>query len=120
MTIIDEIKNLISVLPEQDVQLALNFIETRQFEHLKELVDSDVIKLNKSALQYEHDTPEYFVALSNLDNCLQLQQNVNKYLDQLGIYDDCEDTDDYDLPETDYDEEEYYDHLWYLYTLDKI
>jgi hypothetical protein len=120
MTIIDEIKNLISVLPENDVPLALKFIENRQFEHLKDLVDSDVIKLNKTALQYEHDTSDYFVALSNLDNCLQLQQNVNKYLDQLGIYDEYIDVDEYDLPEDDYDEDEYYDHLWYLYMLDKI
>lgn len=118
MTIIDEIKSLISILPEQDVELAIKFVDTRQFESLKFLVDSDVIKLEKQALQYEVDTDEYFVALSNLDNCLQLQQLITRYLvDQLGIVDIFDEDDKYDLPEEDYDEEEYYDHLWYIYSL---
>ena len=118
MTIIDEIKSLISILPEQDVELAIKFVDTRQFESLKFLVDSDVIKLEKQALQYEADTDEYFVALSNLDNCLQLQQLITRYLvDQLGIVDIFDEDDKYDLPEEDYDEEEYYDHLWYIYSL---
>lgn len=117
MTIINEIKSLISILPEQDVELALQFVDTRQFESLKELVDSDVIKLERQALQYEIGTDEYFVALSTLDNCLQLQQLVNRYLDQLGILNTIEEDDEYDLPEEDYDEEAYYDHLWYIYSL---
>lgn len=116
MTIVDEIKSLISILPEQDVNLALKFVDTRQFESLKELVDSDVIKLEKQALQYDVDTNEYFVALSTLDNCLQLQQLVNRYLDQLGILETFEEEDIYDLPEEDYDEDDYYDHLWYIYS----
>lgn len=115
MTIVDEIKSLITILPEQDVKLALEFVDTRQFESLKYLVDSDVIKLEKQALQYEVDTKEYFVALSTLDNCLQLQQLVNRYLDQLGILETFEEDDIYDLPEEDYNEDEYYDHLWYIY-----
>ena len=49
MTIVDEIKSLITILPEQDVKLALHFVDTRQFESLKDLVDSDVIKLEKQA-----------------------------------------------------------------------
>lgn len=117
MTIIDEIKNLISILPEQDVQLALHFVDTRQFEHLKELVDSDVMKLQKQAMECEVNSNEYFVALSQLDNCLSLQQQVNKYLDQLGILDDIDNDDIYNLPEDDYNEDEYYDHLWYMYSL---
>lgn len=116
MTIVDEIKSLISILPEQDVNLALQFVDTRQFESLKELVDSDVIKLEKQALQYDVDTNEYFVALSNLDNCLQLQQLITRYLvDQLGIVDVFDEHDKYELPDEDYDEDAYYDHLWYVY-----
>lgn len=117
MTIVDEIKSLISILPEQDITLALHFVDTRQFESLKDLVDSDVIKLEKQALQYEIDTDEYFVALSTLDNCLQLQQLVNRYLDQLGILENFDEINEYDLPEEDYNEEDYYDHLWYIYSL---
>lgn len=117
MTIVDEIKSLISILPEQDITLALHFVDTRQFESLKDLVDSDVIKLEKQALQYEVDTDEYFVALSTLDNCLQLQQLVNRYLDQLGILENFDEINEYDLPEEDYNEEDYYDHLWYIYSV---
>lgn len=118
MTIIDEIKSLISILPEQDVELAIKFVDTRQFESLKFLVDSDVIKLEKQALQYEVDTDEYFVALSNLDNCLQLQQLITRYLvDQLGIVDIFDEDDKYDLSDTEYDEDDYYDHMWYVYNI---
>ena len=120
MMLIDEITNLISILPEQDVTIAFNFIKNRQFEKLKELVDSDVVKLQHQALNYEINTNEYYVALSNLDNCLQLQQNVNRYLDQLGILYDDIDEDDYDLFDNEYDEDEYYDHLWYMYNVNNI
>ena len=118
MTIIDEITNLVSILPEQDIKLALQFINTRQFEQLKYLVDSDVIKLQQQSLQYPVNTTEYFIALSTLDNCLQLQQQVNKYLDQLGILDDYSDDDLYELSD-EYDDNEYYDHLYYMYNINK-
>lgn len=117
MTIIDEIKSLISLLPEQDIMLALHFVDTRQFESLNDLVESDIIKLEKQALQYEVNTNEYFVAISTLDNCLQLQQLIHRYLDQLCIVEVFDENDQYDLPEEDYDEEAYYDHLWYIYSL---
>lgn len=117
MTTVDEIKSLISILPEQDITFALHFVDARQFESLKDLVDSAVIKLEKQALQYEVDTDEYFVALSTLDNCLQLQQLVNSYLDQLGILENFDEINEYDLPGEDYNEEDYYDHLWYIYSL---
>lgn len=117
MTIIDEIKSLISILPEQDISLALHFVDTRQFEQLKYLVDSDVIRLQKQASVYEVDSKEYFVALSNLDNCLTLQQHINYYLDQIGMLDEVKEDDFYDLPEEDYDEDEYYNHLYYMYSI---
>lgn len=45
--IIDEIKTLFEYLPKKDRELAIRFLDKRDFLSLKELVDSDVYKAGK-------------------------------------------------------------------------
>lgn len=118
MTSVNEIKNLISILPDKDVEIALQFVEQRNFEELQLLVDSDVIKFEKLVESINPDSDEYFVAISNLDTCIQLKHCVDDYLAQFDIYSekDYDDTIDdfYDMSE-----EDYYNHLFYMYSVNK-
>lgn len=45
---LNNIKRLIKSLPTKDIKFAENFIENRDFESLRELVDSAIKRINKS------------------------------------------------------------------------
>lgn len=117
MTSVSEIKNLISILPEKDVQIALNFVDQRNFEDLKLLVDSDVTKFAKQIDSIDPDSNEYLVAISTLDTCIQLKNCVDEYLSQIDVYIEEDD----ELIDNIYDmsEDDYYDHLFYIYTIER-
>lgn len=93
--IIDNIRTLLSSLPSKDVSYGNNFLNGRDFESLKELVDSAIIRTKKN-LNSEEPREEYINV--DLDRLSALQAEVNVYLLQLR------------LPETEEKEEEdYYD-----------
>ena len=46
-TPVKKITNLIQYLPYKDIKIAEKFLKTRQFENLKEIVDSDIYKVIK-------------------------------------------------------------------------
>jgi hypothetical protein len=118
MTSVSEIQNLISILPEKDIEIALQFVKQRNFEELQLLVDSDVTKFEKLVEAIDPDSDEYLVAVSNLDTCIQLKNCVDEYLSQFDVY--IEEDDEFTIDDSyDMSEEEYYDHLFYMYTVEK-
>lgn len=114
MTSLNEIKNLITILPDKDKNIADNFIIQRKFEELKELVHANVFKTEKEMKQLDKDSDDIFVLDSKLNGLLQLEEYVDEYYNQtlLGYSEDddpticdCDDTDD----------DEFMDHLYYMY-----
>ena len=96
MTVIETMKQMSKSLNNKDKILALKFIETRQFESLHELVNSNIYKLNK--IKERTDDEELI-----LDELREYRTIVVEYLSQLG-YDDFSHSDYID----DYEEFEEY------------
>lgn len=111
MTSILEIQNLITVLPEKDQALANSFIQSRNFESLKEIVDADTIVMEKKLRKLSEDDKEFFVISSRLDALSQLKMCVDEYASQF----DYEENVDEDVNLFENDETEYLDHLYYMY-----
>lgn len=81
-TQLDNIKALIENMPAKDIPLAKKFIEDRNFEYLKELVDSAIIRVRKS-LKSDNPKPEYIAI--DLDELNKLQGVVDIYYLQINI-----------------------------------
>ena len=96
MTAIETMIQMSKSLNNKDKILALKFIETRQFESLHELVNSNIYKLNK--IKERTDKEELI-----LDELREYRTIVVEYLSQLG-YDDFSHSDYID----DYEEFEEY------------
>ena len=97
--ILNNIRTLLTSLPSKDVHFGNMFLDNRNFESLKELVDSAIIRTKKN-IRSEHPKEEYTSV--NLDRLTTLQAEVEVYLLQL------------ELPEIEEEEEEeeeedYYD-----------
>lgn len=84
------INNLINKLPLKDISIAKKLIEKRDFNSLFELVNSAIIKIEKS-LYIDQVNSEYI----NLDieALYELQNTINNYLILTGDYEDYEDED---------------------------
>lgn len=84
------INNLINKLPPKDISIAKKLIEKRDFNSLFELVNSAIIKIEKS-LDIDQVNSEYI----NLDieALYELQNTINNYLILIGDYEDYEDED---------------------------
>ena len=96
MTAVETMKQMSKSLNNKDKILALKFIETRQFESLHDLVNSNIYKLNK--IKERTDEEELF-----LDELREYRTIIVEYLTQLG-YDDFSHSDYID----DYEEFEEY------------
>lgn len=85
------IKSLIIALPKKDVAFAEKFIAKRDFESLRELVDSAIIRVNKS-LATENPKEEY--KNIDLDSLESLSAEVSVYLSYLDVseFDNDEDS----------------------------
>ena len=98
------IKRLIGSLPAKDIPFAEKFIAKRDFESLKELVESAMFKIRKS-LASEKPKEEYLTI--NMDLLESLLTEVMLYLSYLDIseFDNDEDTQFYEaMCEQDYEE----------------
>lgn len=84
------INNLINKLPLKDISIAKKLIEKRDFNSLFELVNSAIIKIEKS-LDIDQVNSKYI----NLDieALYELQNTINNYLILIGDYEDYEDED---------------------------
>lgn len=79
---IERIRKLLGSLPESDVNLGEQFIQSRDFESLKDLVDSAIFKTRKN-VKSENPKQEYLeVDLTELSN---LKAEVDVYLAQLEV-----------------------------------
>lgn len=81
-TPIIKITNLIQYLPEKDIKFAKKFLKERQFEYLKEIVDSDIYKVLKDRKKEESNQKYTNI---DLDALYSLQSELAAYLLLLGI-----------------------------------
>jgi hypothetical protein len=82
MVTVEKIRGLVHHLPEGDDNLAVRFIDVRDFESLKELVDSAIIRTKKSVISIN---PSEKYAKVDLDTLRELKASVDEYVDQLDI-----------------------------------
>lgn len=78
--LLDKIKELIPSLPSRDIQLGYDFLNKRDFESLKDLIDSAIYKVEKNM---KSDTPKEEYTKVNLDELIELKLEVSVYLNQL-------------------------------------
>ena len=67
----------IEALPNSDIKYAKKFLDERNFEALKELVDSAIIKIERG-LKKDNIKEEYIKV--NMNDLLSLQTDINIYL----------------------------------------
>lgn len=79
---IERMRKLLNSLPKSDITLGEQFIQNRDFESLKDLVDSAIFKTRKN-IKSENPKQEYLdVDLTELSN---LKAEVDVYLTQLEV-----------------------------------
>lgn len=93
---VKRMKALMCSLPERDIPLGHKFLNERDFNSLKELIDSAIYKVRKSL---KSDNPKEEYLMVSLEDLSRLKSEVDMYIIQLempenGIYgedlDDCE------------------------------
>ena len=100
---IERMRKLLNSLPKSDQTLGEQFIQSRDFESLKDLVDSAIYKTRKN-IRSENPKEEYLeVDLTELSN---LKAEVDVYLTQLEV--PTKEWDDEDPLRDDYDYGEEY------------
>ena len=92
-TQIETIRRLIVYLPKRDIQLGYKFLNRRDFDSLKELIDSAIYKVEKN-LASENPKDEYIKL--DLDMMNELQQEVYLYAINLELPDNEDDYNNYD------------------------
>lgn len=82
MRAVDRMRKLLNSLPKSDITLGEQFIQSKDFESLKDLVDSAIFKTRKN-IKSENPKQEYLdVDLTELSN---LKAEVDVYLTQLEV-----------------------------------
>lgn len=76
------IKKFINYLPSKDVQIGFKFLEQRDFDKLKELVDSALIRTKRN-LREPYPKQEYLNV--DLDSLNILKAEVDVYVFQLNL-----------------------------------
>lgn len=99
---IDRIRSLIGVLPTKDIALGYKFLDSRDFESLKELVDSAIYKVRKNL---KKDNPREDYLNISLEDLSRLKSEVDTYIVQIEL--PIEDNNDYN--EYEVEEESYYE-----------
>ena len=98
---VERMKALMDSLPERDIPLGHKFLNERDFDSLKELVDSAIYKVKKSL---KSDNPKEEYRKVNLEDLNMLKSEVDMYIIQLeipedGMYDEDLDFDDCEIEE---------------------
>lgn len=86
-TPVDRISKLVEILPGKDLKLANEFIESRRFQDLYDLVKSDI----KKAEKFNKENPQSNIDIDSLNSLLA---EIISYLDIIGW-----DEDEYDEDE---------------------
>ena len=79
---LNNIKKFINYLPSKDVQIGFKFLEKRDFENLKDLVDSAIIRTKKN-IRSEFPKQEYLNV--DLERLNILKAEVDVYLMRLNL-----------------------------------
>ena len=79
---LNNIKKFINYLPSKDVQIGFKFLEKRDFENLKDLVDSAIIRTKKN-IRCEFPKQEYLNV--DLERLNILKAEVDIYVFQLNL-----------------------------------
>lgn len=74
---VERIQALMNSLPSKDISLGYKFLSERDFESLKELVDSAIYKVRKN-LKTDNPKEEYLKV--NLEDISKLKSEVDLYL----------------------------------------
>lgn len=86
MLAVERMRKLLYSLPKSDIALGEQFIQSRDFKSLKDLVDSAIYKVRKHKARKDEEVPpkqEYLdVDLTELSN---LKAEVDVYLTQLEV-----------------------------------
>ncbi len=86
MNKITQLRQMLAFLPEKDIELANKFLDKHDFVRLKELVDSDVIKLGRkitneiSKFVDEHGEDGDYIA-TELDEQFNVLRNLQMEVD---------------------------------------
>ena len=80
MNQLDIIKSKVDCLLQRDIKYALRFIKTRDFESLKELIDSNLMLIINNRLKSKPN--KELESLEESDICL-LKYHVENYLNKL-------------------------------------
>lgn len=99
---VKRMKALMYSLPERDIPLGHKFLNERNFDSLKELVDSALYKVRRS-LKSDNPKEEYLKV--NLEDLNRLKSEVDMYIVQWEIPEDDMYNEDFDDCEI---EEEFY------------
>ena len=82
---VERMRALMCSLPEKDIPLGYKFLNERDFDSLKELIDSAIYKMKKS-LKSDNPREEYLKV--NLEDLSRLKSEVDIYIIQLEIPED--------------------------------
>ena len=85
---IDKIKELLKALPDKDILKWEKFLNDRNWESLKELINSAIVRINRSIVK---DLPEIDLRYVNVDKLWQLKETVDYYVDTI-LHEDIEET----------------------------
>lgn len=88
--LLDKIRRLSKSLPEGDIKFAEKYIESREFDKLLEIVESDICMVQQNKL-VEH--PKEKFANVNLEELLRLRGVVDEYMSFLEIPDSSDNDD---------------------------
>lgn len=88
MSKINQIREMLNILPEKDIKIANKLLDKRQFVELKELVDSDVFKIGQTKIKLmppadsdgnllEAPTQEYADAEVKYNQLKELQAEID-------------------------------------------
>ena len=83
--LVKRMRALMCSLPEKDIPLGYKFLNERDFDSLKELIDSAIYKVKKS-LKSDNPREEYLKV--NLEDLSRLKSEVDIYIVQLEIPED--------------------------------
>ena len=75
---VEKIRKLLRELPKSDQQLGEQFLQQRDFESLKELVDSAILRVNKSV---KSDSPKQEYVDVDLYSLMGLKAEIDVYVE---------------------------------------
>lgn len=85
---LNKIRRLSKSLPAKDSELAIKFIESREFDKLLEIVESDIYLVHQNEL-LEH--PKEKFANINLEELIELKGALEEYMSFLEVPDNSDD-----------------------------